>query len=189
MNIRRKYIRNLVESLLLETGQGSAPVDVRVIADRLNVIIREAPHDDDELSGFLLRDPSLSHSIIGVNKTHNPNRKRFTIAHELGHLMLHVFEQVHVDKVGYSTGYGRVRLRNTRSSEGVDAEEIEANFFAAELLMPKSMLEEDLRQYPELDVLDERAFSEVQRTLSKKYMVSSQALSIRLVQLGFLHVD
>lgn len=185
MNVRRKYIRSLVEHLLADSGQQYPPVDVNVLARKLHANVIEAHHNDDALSGFLLKQPGSSPAIIGINKSHSVTRRRFTIAHELGHLLLHSFDQVHVDRSGFS----RLRLRDSRSSEGVDSEEVEANFFAVELLMPRGMLERDLEAYPDIDLHNEHSFEELLSTLAKKYRVSPQALNIRLVQLGFIGVD
>jgi Zn-dependent peptidase ImmA (M78 family) len=187
MNVRKKYIRAVVERLLEETGQHNPPIDPQAIARRLNASVREAAHDD-QMSGFLYKDPASGETIIGINKSHSPARRRFTTAHELGHLILHAFDSIHVDKAGYGSGFGQLKLRDGRSSAGIDPEEIEANFFAAELLMPAAMLEKDLEACPYLDLLDERAFGPMLQELAKRYKVSPQALSIRLVQLGLLHV-
>ena len=79
--------------------------------------------------------------IIGVNSLHHPNRQRYTIAHELGHLELHrqlITSEVHVDK-GFP-----VLMRDPKSATGTELHEIEANQFAAELLMPRTLIEQAL---------------------------------------------
>jgi Zn-dependent peptidase ImmA (M78 family) len=189
MNIRRKLITTTVERILSKHKIVQPPIDVASIAREFGVTILEEPHTDDSLSGFLYRDLRSNTAIIGVNKGHSPTRRRFTIAHELGHFCLHAFEAVHVDKAGYGSGFGRLKLRDESSSAGIDPEEVEANFFAAELLMPARFLEHELRRYPNLDFLDESSFNEAVRSLAKQFKVSPQSLSIRLVQLGLLHVN
>ena len=85
--------------------------------------------------------------IIGVNALHHPNRQRFTIAHECGHLILHkpqITKEVHVDKALASP----MLMRDSVSAAGVDEMEIEANLFAAELLMPKAILAKALGNEP-----------------------------------------
>ncbi len=187
MNVRKKHIRKVVERLLDEHRVLAAPVPVEEIAEKQGATIRQQP-TEDSLSGFLFKDRATGKSVIGVNKDHSPTRKRFTVAHELGHLMLHSHEQIHVDKAGYGTGYGLVKLRSDLSSTGLDSEEIEANFFAAEILMPLRLLEEELAKQPMLDMLDEAAFNSALKSMSKTFKVSTQALNIRLVQLGLLEV-
>ncbi|MGH3265723.1 MAG: ImmA/IrrE family metallo-endopeptidase [Trebonia sp.] len=66
-------------------------------------------------------------------------RRRFTIAHELGHYFLHVSETLHVDRAAH------FRLRSQLSSEGIDVTEIQANRFAASLMMPDEMILKDMK--------------------------------------------
>jgi Zn-dependent peptidase ImmA (M78 family) len=76
----------------------------------------------------------------------------------------------------------RVNWRNSVSSQGVDWNEIEANRFAAALLMPEHMLRQDLDQFKSLDR------DAVQR-LASLYKVSRIAMHFRLVNLGLLPPD
>jgi Zn-dependent peptidase ImmA (M78 family) len=95
-----------------------------------------------------------------------PNRQRFTIAHELGHLLLHK-DEVHIDRA----------FRNSISSQAIDANEIEANRFAAELLMPFHLLKnEDISN---IDVEDESSL----RDLARKFKVSLQAMTLRVTNI------
>ena len=127
-----------MKQLLEELGVHDPPVPVRKVARQCDARIVLVPGEEDkDLSGFLYR--GSDHSIIGVNKDHVPVRQRFTIAHEIGHLLLHEHDQVHVDR-----GF-RVRLRSDISSQGTDRDEMEANRFAAELLMPLKMLQADVQ--------------------------------------------
>lgn len=189
MNVRRKHIRSLVQRLLEDLSISSPPVDVEALAARLGALVVAEPHVDEAVSGFLYRDPARRSSVIGVNAAHSKNRQRFTVAHEIGHLLLHSFPSIHVDKAGYGSGYGQLKLRGPMSAAGVDPEEVEANFFAAELLMPCSMVEAELARYPDLDLLDEKEFQRALADLSKRFKVSPQSMGIRLVQLDLLHVN
>jgi Zn-dependent peptidase ImmA (M78 family) len=85
--------------------------------------------------------------VIGVNPAHHLNRQRFTIAHELGHYFLHEGLEEHVDQ------NFRVEWRNADTSRAVNWQKIQANRFAAELLMPTSFLEDDLN---ELQTIEKR---------------------------------
>ena len=111
-------------------------------------------------------------AIIGVNSLHHPNRQRFTIAHEIGHLVLHrdlLLEGVHVDK--------EFKLnRNEDSSTGTNLQEVEANQFASELLMPERLIEEAL-QGKGVDIDDEDGLV---TELAKKFRVSTGAMKLRL---------
>lgn len=175
--VRRKHIRALVEQLLTEHRVRAAPVPVGEIANSLGVEVQHQA-GDDELSGFLYRDRKRKLSIIGVNADHHPNRQNFTTAHELGHFLLHDFDDIHVDR------QFKVWLRSEASSQGTDTEEKEANLFAAELLMPARFLGKDVEKIGAFDVEDEDVIQE----LAEKYGVSTQAMSFRLAYLGYLQL-
>jgi len=102
MGIRRKYIRDLAERLLKKHCPKGVPVDPAKIAKDLGIELR-LEKVDDGLSGFLLRDQKNDRVVIGANLRHHPNRRKFTIAHELGHYLLHEAATVHLDerKPGY----------------------------------------------------------------------------------------
>ena len=163
----------MIEELLSSYKINEAPVPVERIAKAKGARIFYQSLEDN-MSGFLYRDKRQA--VIGVNTHHAPARQNFTTAHELGHLLLHDQEQLHVDHEF------RVRLRDDVSSQGTDDDEREANFFAASLLMPKQFLEEDLASEEFVDLLDDDFLSE----LARKYGVSSQALVNRLKNLDYI---
>src|SRR5438874_723784 len=134
MIVRRKLIRELALELIAGVKAKGPPVSVEEIVKRKKIIIRRG-HVEPKVSGFLFRNEGRGPAIIGVNGSQHPNRQRFTIAHELGHLLLHAGDDVHVDK-----------HRDDLSAKGTDVEEIESNLFAAELLMPASFLKDDLER-------------------------------------------
>lgn len=172
----KKKIENLVQEVLGERGVERPPVPVEDIARSVGALIRYVPFEGEgEVSGMLFRN--AEQTIIGVNSLHHPNRQRFTIAHELGHLLLHKEqEELHVD-----TGVYSVQLRDNVSSQAVSRAEMEANRFAAELLMPKSMLLAELRA-GEVDFESEDGLL----NLARRYRVSAQAMSLRLNNLGVI---
>jgi Zn-dependent peptidase ImmA (M78 family) len=177
MAVRRKQIRDTVESLLARHKITRAPVPVDKIAKELGIQIK-LDKVDGNLSGFIVRDKG-KRTLIGANKSHHPNRQRFTIAHELGHYLLHAGHTVHLDegRVAFT-----VNLRSSESSKGEDNDEREANLFAAELLMPAKFLREDLEGV-ELDLLGN---NKLLAELAKKYSVSLQALTFRLTYLRYI---
>ena len=185
MPVRRRHIRSLVEQLLATHGVRTAAVDVELIAAALNAQIHNETADDN-LSGFLIRDVESRRALIGVNSTHSAARKRFTIAHEIGHLLLHEGDVLHVDqREGVDLGL-RVKRRDPESSLGSDDEEKEANFFAAELLMPTSFLKVDLSDMEADAAQDED--EDIIKALADQYEVSVQAMTFRLTNLGLLHL-
>ncbi len=183
--VRRRGIRTLTKRLLEENQICEPPVDVEVLAKSLGVVIREESAEDN-LSGFLLRDIKNYKAVIGVNYKHSDNRKRFTIAHELGHLFLHEGEQIHVDR-----GI-QINLRNEAASQGSLIAEKEANLFAAELLMPAHFIHKYLENKVALDLEKEgiepltNEYQVSIEKLAKDYQVSTQAMTFRLAYLKYL---
>ena len=177
MPVRRKHIRSLTNRLLERFGVDSAPVPVEQIAEALGATVRREAAED-ELSGFLVRDRARKTAVIGVNATHHPNRQNFTVGHELGHFLLHEGDDVHVDR------RFQVKLRNQVSSEGTDEEEKEANLFAAEIIMPQRLVEEDVAEIDAIDLDDEQVIAD----LAKLYGVSTQAMTFRLSYLGYIQL-
>ena len=166
---RRTTIQKRARGLLEGQNINSAPVSVERVAIALNAQLRFSPLDD-ELSGMIYVKGGTP--IIGVNALHHPNRQRFTIAHEIGHLVLHraeITKEIHVDK-GFL-----IMMRNSVSSEGVDEMEIEANLFATELLMPAAFLAKSLSG-ESFDIDDDG----VVIALAKEYKVSASAMRFRL---------
>lgn len=165
--MRKPYqLERRARKVLRDLGIEHEPVDVFNVAGALGARVQLEVADDD-LSGALHRDVDGG-PVIGVNGRHHPNRKRFTIAHEIGHLLLHD-QPVYID---------HVFRRDRRSSEAVDPHEIEANGFAAALLMPKDFV---LRRV-EGKRLPLRS-DEVER-LANAFEVSTQAMTFRLENLG-----
>jgi len=172
MTARFLLARNKAAELIEQVGITAAPVSLELIAKHLKAEIHFEPFPG-ELSGMMHRMDDGT-SVIGVNATHPRVRKRFTVAHEIAHLVLHTDEGMHFDESF------PISFRNESSSLATDDREIEANQFAAALLMPEAFLKEDVEMFDGTDYED--AVSE----LAKKYQVSIQAMSIRLGSLGLI---
>jgi Zn-dependent peptidase ImmA (M78 family) len=170
--VRPRYARieHLTDALLTEAGITAPHVEIEKIVKTRGITIRMM--DLKEISGLVVRDGTAT--VIGVNKMHALTRRRFTIAHECAHALLHEGKEVRYDKDF------RVDFRSGMSSLGVDVEEMEANFFAACILMPRRFLEAD-PLISELDVEDAAA---TVAALAARYKVSTQAMSIRLGNLA-----
>lgn len=154
------------EALLSKFEIRKVPTSLPKIARMLNITVEYTPLDR-ELSGMAMIKEC--HKLIWINSLHHPNRQRFTLAHEIGHHVLHeeiLLGGVHVDK-------GTLR-RDTVSSTGTETKEIEANAFASQLLMPNADI---ARLGEDLDLDDEEAI----KSLAKKFRVSLAAIQYRLV--------
>lgn len=157
---------------MLGSGPYNLPIDVHAIAQANNIRVRSVALEDSVSGLLVVKD---GYGIIGVNERHHPNRQRFSLAHELGHYLLHR------DTSNVFLDAAPIFFRDERSSDGSEREEIEANAFAAALLMPEAALREIIREKP-LDAQDDVAV----RRLAMQFGVSTQALTIRLTRLGFI---
>ena len=164
-------VRDDVGGRRVEVHAPTRAVPIKAMA-HVEVLLGIEVDLEGDISGFLLRRDDGS-PVIGVNSHHPRVRQRFTVAHELGHYLLGDEDSLHIDRKF------ELKLRSNLSSQGVDSDEIEANLFAAELLMPVFLLNQDLEDTQPFDISDE---SEI-RKLARKYGVSSQALMIRISSL------
>jgi len=160
------------EALLKRHGVSEVPVDVEAIARAEGaIVLRESL--DRNVSGLLLREEGSN--LLAVNDTHHPRRQRFTIAHEVGHLLLHPGRPYTVDSTV------RLNWRNDLSSLATDQEEIAANAFAAALLMPADAVRKavgSLREGPASNT------ARVVELLAEQFDVSAEAMGYRLINLG-----
>lgn len=164
--------RERARSLLEEHGVRAAPVPVERIIKNRNIALQYAPLDED-LSGMAYIKDGLA--MIGINALHHPNRQRFSAAHELGHHILHV---EHITNTVHVDNGNRALFRNQVSSQGTDELEIQANAFAAELLMPITLISDALGDKG-IDLDDEQQVE----ALARKFRVSTTAMSNRLALL------
>ena len=152
---------NIFLSDILQEFHKQAPISVVAIADKLGIKVYKTNDFDDQISGLIQKDEhhgGKSGYAIYTNGHHPITRRRFTIAHEIGHFVLHR------DLIGdgiTDDGLYRSRLRGGFESE--------ANRFAANLLMPKKLVWEFIEQG--VDTVEE---------LAEEFNVSKSAMSIRL---------
>ncbi|WP_308101716.1 ImmA/IrrE family metallo-endopeptidase [Streptomyces sp. S07_1.15] len=139
-------------------------------------MISRSTFKDGDVSGMLLRQDGRT-PIVGVNDAHSAHRQRFTIAHELGHLLLHPGREVVLDRPV------RVNLRDKTSSMATDREEIEANAFAASLLMPAELMRSELQRLPATVRQDPDLCA---ARLADIFAVSTSAMGFRMINLGLV---
>jgi Zn-dependent peptidase ImmA (M78 family) len=145
------------------------PIPVESIVAKKSV--RLLPFDlGENISGILVIEKG--EATIGYNKNEHRVRNRFTIAHELGHFILHKEKDLFVDKEF------KVMFRGAINNNQNYKEEMEANEFAANLLMPEKLLKEEVMKM-DLDFTDEAAI----KHLAKKFDVSTTAMSFRIANL------
>lgn len=165
------------EGLLRELGIATAPVPVELIAEHLGARIHYQPFDSPDVSGMLFREEGRP-PIVGVNASNHPLRQRLTIAHEVAHLALHPGKPLILDR------QVRVNFRDATSSTATDDEEMQANAFAAALLMPKHLVKNHLHHHLDHDA--HASDADIVERLAADFRVSMQAMEYRLANLGLL---
>lgn len=159
---RQHHIDGVIELLTDRTGMRYPDDNLIDIARALEIEVytKEFEGDDTKVNGVIDFQPDNGKKAkIYINESHAFNRKSFTLAHEIGHFLLHPQQgqKFRVDVVDYS---------NKDS-----AEETEANYFAASLLMPKN------------DFLKIIKISENTKDVAKYFGVSQSAVDNRILWL------
>jgi Zn-dependent peptidase ImmA (M78 family)/DNA-binding XRE family transcriptional regulator len=139
------------------------PVSLSQVAKRINVPVFNWDFPD-EVSGIFVIEQGAA--CVGVNKNHPNVRQRFTIAHELGHLIYHEGQDLFVD-------FTDMEVSDLSLDDRERELETKANQFAADLLMPVSWMRNDFNEYGE----------EGLTYLAQRYEVSEQAAWFRLLNL------
>jgi hypothetical protein len=150
-------IRREAERLLKAAGVTRAPISLRDVVSFLNLSLVERRREPFGSEAALV--PLGDGHAIELHGASGERRLRFTIAHEIGHFLLH--EGHAVAERGGAAGGATARL------------EREADQFAAELLMPEHLVRQA--------VLEDGADA---RRLADRFEVSAQAMSVRLRRLG-----
>lgn len=178
--LSQDQIERRVDQVLKVAGVEGNPVPVEEVAETCGASVRYE-HSRGEVSGALYRRGKAP--IIGVNARHSKTRQRFTIAHEIGHLRLHD-DEIHIDRrypvelPGNSARKAPRFFRKQHSCRATDPKEVEANRFAAALLMPIRFLKKSVRGL-EAPLIE----ADITR-LAGEYKVSVQAMTFRLANLG-----
>lgn len=170
-----KVIEKKVNEILASIPNLILPVRVEEIAKNIGLKIIPQPLDET-ISGMLIIKDGIG--TIAYNQTESNVRRRFTIAHELGHFVLHKNDgSLFLDK-NFS-----VLLRSQMTPETIQKQRLEqeANAFAAALLMPEKLLRKEL-ELKQFDFGSEEA----QKELAKKFNVSSIAMYYRMRNLELI---
>lgn len=151
---------------------GELPVDVESLVKQQGVqIVYEA--GSEALSGMLIVDGDGAFVVVNSNDV--DKRQRFTLAHELAHFVLHRPEGM------------AVFHRDEKTSQGTDRVEMDANAFAAELLMPEVAVKAEASKRT-LDLVTDEGLRNI-KAMAKRFGVSEQAMSFRLQNLRIVSVE
>jgi hypothetical protein len=132
-----------------------------------SILVEDLGDDEQELEGFLFSTGRAAWAFVNVrNKT--LGRQRFTAAHELGHVVLHR------DRMGRYIADETI----TENADGDNTIEVEANRFAAELLMPAAVCQARAQELKELRKCCPRQV--LAYRLAAELLVSREAMRYRL---------
>lgn len=173
----RRDIERRANEILAKHAKSRLPVPIEEIATAEGALIARNHFAGSE-SGFALRDGDRW--VIGVNTKTSPRRQRFSIAHGLGHLLLHDERPLIVDHSVFVDD----RIDKRGSSLGTDEEEIEANGFAVAILMPRDAIIIELRE--ELEAGHASSRDELIARLARAFEVSTEAMGFRLINLNIM---
>ncbi|MFH1712450.1 MAG: ImmA/IrrE family metallo-endopeptidase [Patescibacteria group bacterium] len=135
---RKTLAKNLAQRLVKDVGISEAPVSLQRIIEHVQTTRPLDVHRIDagqKVSGLLVvvRKVDAEYATIGFNGNHSWYRRRFTIAHEIGHLLL---------------GHTCTGNQNDGSYN-----EKEAHLFAGELLIPTALIKKDFKKLHDLKAL------------------------------------
>lgn len=161
----RIELEELTSDILMSNDMYKIPVNVIKIAQNNNIDVFEGDLQN-KASGAIRYDKDNDKFQIVVNKSDSLVRKRFTIAHELGHYFMHkdvlIDEELHIDTL----------YRN--ADESTKEREKDAEYFAGALLMNKLLIE---KMYSESKSIGE---------LAAIFDVSVSAMTVRLDVLNLI---
>lgn len=165
-------MNNLLPRDLYKKYCTTLPVPVVAIAQDLGLSIYETDDFKKNESGSIKQESDGFNIYLNINDS--PERKRFTIAHEIAHFILHksllLSGEELVDEIKQPIDkLNRSKLRNLTQKEKL--REIEANQFAAELLMPEEAFK------------DAWEYAESMDQMAEKFSVSPSAVTIRAKEL------
>lgn len=137
--MRYQMAKRKAEKFLADRGIDSFPVDPIAIAESLGIVVEPKPDTAGGVSGMLVRHQD-TFGIMYATHIDNDGFQRFSIAHEIGHYVLeghvdHIFpsgDGLHSSKAGFVSG---------------DPFELEADHFAAGLLMPDPYFSREVRRF------------------------------------------
>ena len=128
------------EQLVTNEGFNALPVEPKIIAKNRNIVVKAKPETSEGVSGMLIRNGN-QFAIFYATHLQNEGFERFSISHELGHFFL----DGHIDHV-FSNGDIHESHSGFASS---DKHELEADCFAAGLLMPNPFFSKEINKYPD----------------------------------------
>ena len=162
----------LAQAVLKQLPDLTPPVPIREIAAALDIYeIREA--ELRGIEGGLITPEDKSEGAILVREDRPEKRKRYTIGHELGHYVNPWHRPATAD--GFRCTARDMAAERFTKADRAKQMEVEANQFAAELLMPPGLFGRRVKRLSGVDI-------EQIVKLSDDFLVSREAAARRFIQ-------
>lgn len=168
MQLTKSSIEEIATDTLHQHGLHSIPVDLIALANRLGIKVNNAKFSEPNLAALLSKRGS--NVWILLDEASHPHRKRFSIAHELGHHFLHL--ETDGEMIDRDTNFFRVNEYASKEITQERLKEIEANQFAAALLMPERLIRQSWQDRPSIS------------KLARLFQVSEETMGYRIASLG-----
>ena len=163
----------LAEAIVKQLPDLSKPIPVREIATAIDIYeIREELLDG--LEGGLIVPVDKSEGAILVHRDRPETRKRYTIAHEIGHYVNPWHKSDSPE--GFRCRPKDMSVERFAPDDRAAKMEVQANQFAAELLMPRVQVDQFLKGLAGADI------AHVIRMADARFNVSREAAARRYVE-------
>ncbi|MBZ1505947.1 ImmA/IrrE family metallo-endopeptidase [Leuconostoc mesenteroides] len=181
---KRDAIENIAEEVRRIVMAGNSDnQNLDVYLRSAGVQVKYTDLSDTQIDGYLEWDIESLQPKIVIDAFEHPHRRVFSIAHELGHLVLHWKWVPTMDEfnknslITKQSGVVDVAYRRTDGeyTEQEKARETEANHFAASFLIP----EQDIIDYVDDEQRDGKTGSQIILDIGERYFVSQETAGIR----------
>lgn len=181
MQLEKKIKQYIKDNVLLDELYEAGKFNIEKACEKLGIMLLEVKFENDNISGAIIKNDENSEWKIYVNETDSVRRKRFTVAHELGHYISCVCESF-TKKIIHSKGgvlrdTSLMKKEEFLSDEERARAEYEANEIASRLLMRGNLVESQLEMKKNVE------------EMAEYFAVSESAMTIRLLNLGYTLIE
>ncbi len=167
--MKKAEIEIKAQEILKDHNLLQLPIDPLKVAHALNIKVMNAKFSGPGIAGALSKRGDYVSILVDYDD--RPARKRFSIAHEIGHYILHVKAADDYEIVDNEDNF-RTTINDLESWDNERRMEWEANVFAAALLMSEELVRKEWNSEKDL------------KMLAWKFQVSESAMAIRLSSLN-----
>lgn len=170
--MKRKEIENRATQILRDHNLFDVPVDPLKVAKALGIKVMNAVFSEPDKSGAIANREGVYSIFLNTNDP--PGRKRFTIAHEIGHKLLHMQSDEDSEFIDTEDDFRTAEALESETWDAIRRREWEANVFAGALLMNEALIREKWQMYKDTSYL------------AWLFQVSMSAMTVRLSQIGLM---